>query len=65
MCPAASAPASLLYSSGCQLNFQAAGPITTAASVTLGQMTISAPSSRAFLIPQHPRYALAERVAMF
>ena len=30
-----------------QLNFHAAGPITTAASVTLGQTTISAPRSRA------------------
>ena len=55
MCPAAKAPASLSKSFLFQLYFHAAGPITTAASVTLGQITMSAPLSRASFIDQHPK----------
>ena len=39
----------------CQSNFHAAGPMTTAASVTRGQITMSAPRSSASLIAQAPK----------
>ena len=55
MCPAASDPARASKSFLDQLNFHAAGPMTTAASVTLGQTTTSAPASKASLIPQAPK----------
>ena len=54
---------SLSKSSLFQPNFHAAGPITSEASVTLGQITTSAPRSRAFTIPHAPKYTLAVMIS--
>ena len=59
--PATTAAASRSQSSRFQPNFHAAGPTTSAASVTRGQITTSAPRSSASTMPQPPRYAFARQ----
>ena len=53
--PAVTAPASRSQSVGAQPHHHAAGPTTTAASVTRGHTTTSAPSASARAMPQPPR----------